>query len=72
MTVVKSIEDQFGAQVRRHRPADHPPTPDIQHDREEQEAGCGRDEVMLATNRVRVDERPADIIKKARAPRSLV
>jgi hypothetical protein len=43
MTVVKGIADQFGAQVRRHRPADHPSTPDIQHDREEQETGRGRD-----------------------------
>lgn len=39
---VERIEHQAFAKVRRHRPAHGQPSPDIENDSEEQEAGCGR------------------------------
>ena len=38
-----ACEDELGAQVRRHRPADDAPAPHIEHDRQVEEARPGRD-----------------------------
>jgi len=40
---VQGIEHQFGAQVRRHRPADHAATPHIEDDGQIEETRPGRD-----------------------------
>jgi hypothetical protein len=40
---VQRVEDEFGPQVRRHGPADHPATPHIEDDGEVNEAGPGGD-----------------------------
>ena len=40
---VERLEDQFSAQMGRHRPADDPAAEDIHHHRQVEKAGPGRD-----------------------------
>ena len=40
---VERVEDEVGAQVRRHRPADDATAPRVEDDGQVQEAGPGRD-----------------------------
>ena len=40
---VERVEDELGAEVCRHRPADDAPTPGIEHDGEVEEARPRRD-----------------------------
>ena len=40
---VERVEDELGAQMRRHRPADDAPAPRVEHDGEVEEAGPRRD-----------------------------
>src|SRR5205807_10280496 len=47
---VEGVEDEVGAQVRRHRPAHDAAAPGIEDDGKVEEAGPGRD-VMSATQR---------------------
>ena len=40
---LQGVEDELGAEMRRHGPADDPATPGVQHDGQVEEAGPGGD-----------------------------